>query len=91
MVRIDYRRPFRSLSKQPVEARSGHCYSLVRIYKSVSFGIGVTSASFHCVGNMFEATDVFMTEVRTRRIEPKESLITRIGISIDSESFIRGH
>ena len=29
---------------------------------------------------MFVAIDVFMTEVRTGRIEPKESLITRIGI-----------
>ena len=29
---------------------------------------------------MFEAIDVFMTEVRTGRIEPKESLITRFGI-----------
>ena len=29
---------------------------------------------------MFEAIDVFLTEVRTGRIEPKESLITRIGI-----------
>ena len=29
---------------------------------------------------MFEAIDVFMTEVRTGKIEPKESLITRIGI-----------
>ena len=35
---------------------------------------------FFCVGNMFVAIDVFMTEVRTGRIEPKESLITRIGI-----------
>ena len=26
------------------------------------------------------AMDVFMTEVRTGRVEPKESLITRIGI-----------
>ena len=30
---------------------------------------------------MFEAIDVFMTEVRTgRRVEPNKSLITRIGI-----------
>ena len=29
---------------------------------------------------MFEAIDAFITEVRTGRIEPKESLITRIGI-----------
>ena len=29
---------------------------------------------------MFEAVDVFLTEVRTGRIEPKKSLITRIGI-----------
>ena len=36
--------------------------------------------SFHCVGNMFVAIDVFIIEVRPGRIEPKESLITRIGI-----------
>ena len=29
---------------------------------------------------MFVAMDVFMTEVRTGSVEPKESLITRIGI-----------
>ena len=42
----------------------------------------------HCVGNMFEAIDVFMTEARTGRIEPKKSLITRDLNPIDSGSLL---